>query len=214
MGVDEIDILAKLSRRSLIKNRNHVNMNLLKKNHALLTGAFFAILFLLFTQCHRAKPALQVEDKSPSAQQLTRFDSLKSTIVKNRKLMELTLRAAKGYTDLQRLGTRNLINQVATQDLDSIARTQFMHRDDIDRYLTQVSDIIEIIMAPYLLRGLDLNADSVTRERMTKDLAFQFEYDSLMRIANSEPDIVKRLDLVAKGLHRLNADTTIRELQH
>jgi hypothetical protein len=189
-------------------------MNLLKKKHALLTGAFFTILFLLFTQCHRAKPALQVEDKSPSAQQLTRFDSLKSTIVKNRKLMELTLRATKGYTDLQLLGTRNIINQVATQDLDSIARTQFMHHDDIDRYLTQVSDIIEIIMAPYILRGLDPNADSVTRERMTKDLAFQLEYDSLMRIANSEPDIVKRLDLVAKGLHRLNADTTIRELQH
>jgi hypothetical protein len=187
-------------------------MNLLKKKHALLTGAFFTILVLLFTQCHRAKPALQVEDKSPSAQQLARFDSLKSTIVKNRKLMELTLHAAKSITDLQRLGTRNIINQVATQDLDSIARTQFMHHDDIDRYLTQVSDIIEIIMAPYLIRGLDLNADGVTRERITNYLALKFECDSLLRIASSEPDVVKRLEQVTKALHRLNADTTMREL--
>lgn len=210
--MDEIDILVKLSRRSLKKSRNHVNMNLLKKNHALLTGAFFTLLILLFTQCHRAKPALQAEDKSPSAQQLARFDSLKSTIVKNRKLMELTLRAAKSITDLQRLGTRNIINQVATQDLDSIARTQFMHHDDIDRYLTHVSDNIEIIMAPYLLRGLDLNADGVARERLTKYLALQFECDSLLRIAGAEPDVVKRLDQVTKALHRLNSDTTIREL--
>jgi len=212
--VDEINILAKLSRRSLKKSRNHVNMNLLKKNHALLTGAFFTVLFLLFTQCHRAKPDPQVEDKSPSAQQLARFDSLKSTIVKNRKLMELTLRAAKSISDLQRRGTRNLINEVATLDLDSIARTQSMHHDDIDRYLTLVSDNIEIIMAPYLLRGLNLNADSVARERLTKYLALQFECDSLLRIASSEPDVVKRLDQITKALHRFNADTTIKELLH
>lgn len=175
-------------------------------------GIFVIAVSLLLPQCNSRKEAPNSQkDKVPSARQQVRFDSLKSIIVRNKRLIIASIRLSR-LNELQRMSVTNDINQAATNRLDSIART--MHHDAVDIYLNRLSDYVGGIMGPYLLRGLDLSADSTKFERISELLELQLSYDSLLSTDHSERETPGRLQKVTEILHKMNlihqADTSLR----
>ncbi|HEY9047223.1 MAG TPA: hypothetical protein VIN08_15060 [Ohtaekwangia sp.] len=172
------------------------------------------VVVLAFAQCKSKKEETVVQEKSPSARQQARFDSLKFVTVKNEKLLTVTVRSSPKITGLQRLDITNAINQVVNSDLATI--TNGLNRDAIDNYLNDVNGLLQQLMAPYILRGLDLSADSVTRNHIINFLELKLKYDSLLSSKATENTVVNRLENTTALLHKLDSifkkDEVLRDL--
>jgi len=172
------------------------------------------VAVLAFAQCKSKKAETVVQEKSPSVRQQARFDSLKFVTVKNEKLLTVTVRSSPKITGLQRLDITNAINQVVNSDLATI--TNGLNRDAIDNYLNDVNGLLQQLMAPYILRGLDLSADSVTRNHIINFLELKLKYDSLLSSKATENTVVNRLENTTALLHKLDSifkkDEVLRDL--
>lgn len=172
----------------------------------------FIVASLLLIRCQSKKEASAGPESSSGAQEV-RFDSLRSIIVKNKKLITASLRLHVASASQRREAMED-IDRIANNDFTTV--TSGMPHSSVDDYLRELSDITDQIFAPYLLRGLDPSVDTVTLDHVGELLYFQVALDSLLALEGKEDALSERLKMMEQLLHKTDSirsmDTTLQRV--